>query len=103
MRSAVAIVILAAIIAGAITLLFEWRGDPVSHINQIIERVLLLIRDENNRNPLTAITTIAGIIGWSWAVISWLRKRDTATQLELLQIKHSVLQKKLDFVTKQLT
>jgi hypothetical protein len=102
MRKVVASVILAAIIAGAITLLMAWKEDPVAHINQIIEWVLLWIRDENNRNLLTAITTIAGIIGWSWAVISWLWGRDTATRLELLHLENSGLHRRLEFVTKQL-
>jgi hypothetical protein len=102
MRRVVAIVILAAIIVGATALFFEWREDPVSRANAALQWTLLWIREENNRHLLTAMTAIAGIVGWSWGLLLWLRGRDAATQLELLLKRNFVLERKLEFVTKQL-
>src|SRR5262245_46227512 len=93
MRTLLAVVILAAAIAGVITLLTEWS------FNEILQ----WISNENSRHLLTATTTVLGILGWGWGAILWLRGRDAATQLEVLQQKlvglherHVTLQQKLD-------
>jgi hypothetical protein len=81
MRALIAVVILAAAIAGVITLLTEWS------FNEILQWIILWIRNEDNRLLLTAITAVLGILGWGWSVILWVGKRDATAQLEELQRK----------------
>jgi hypothetical protein len=94
MRALIAVVILAAAIAGVITLLTEWS------FNEILQWIILWIRNEDNRLLLTAITAVLGILGWGWSVILWVGKRDATAQLEELQRK---LDRLPDMMTRMVT
>jgi hypothetical protein len=88
MRSRIALVILAAVVAGGITVL------SVTPFNDVVESTVLWTRSENGRNLLTVMIAITGMIGWGWAFRLWQRRRDTARQIKVLEEKLLTLQQR---------
>jgi hypothetical protein len=81
MRKLAALVILAAAIAGAITLM------SAEGFNDFVQWITLWTSTEIGRHVLTATITITGILGWAWGFRLWRRRLDAARQIQVLQEK----------------
>jgi hypothetical protein len=94
----VALVFLAAVIAGAVTFVSA-RGS----FNEFVESISLWTGTGFGRQVVTAAIAIVGITGWIWGFRHWRHGRDSAQQIQVLQEKlvtlqqrHVTLRQKLD-------